>query len=243
MTATHVMSATTFLDRYQHGEYLEVWDELQGYGPHVRHEPLWTDAIGVAAVTMQRVKNNLDRLVEHLTAMGYQFKHPQAILLPPSPDVHDKLAYLEHHVGALPLSLRAWYQVVGSVDLNGAFPDWDARQYPDALVVDPIERAVRDYHEWKESCKAYSKQEMGPYCLPVAPDAFYKAHGDGDTATYAIRLPSPTMDALLGDEPHHMTFVNYLRTCFKWGGFPGFEYVSNPPLHEITALTKDLTPF
>ena len=31
------------------------------------------------------------------------------------------------------------------------------------------------------------------------------------------------MDALLENERHGLSFVDYLRLALQWGGFPGFE--------------------
>jgi hypothetical protein len=47
-------------------------------------------------------------------------EHP--ILSPPSPNVHEQLAELESIAGAIPLSIRAWYQHVGAVDFLGTPP-------------------------------------------------------------------------------------------------------------------------
>lgn len=42
---------------------------------------------------------------------------------------------LETAVGALPTSLRCWYEEVGRVNLVGQHPDWNF-EYHDPLVVD-----------------------------------------------------------------------------------------------------------
>ncbi len=37
-------------------------------------------------------------------------------------------------------------------------------------------------------------------------------------------------------------FVEYLRTCFRWAGFPGLAQAPKPPLDEIAILTRSLLP-
>jgi len=37
----------------------------------------------------------------------------------------------------------------------------------------------------------------------------------------AEQVPCRAFDALLLLEEHQTTFVNYLRVCLQWGGFPG----------------------
>ncbi len=40
---------------------------------------------------------------------------------------------------------------------------------------------------------------------------------------YDIAVPNPAADARLLTEWHRTTFVNYLRICFRYAGFPGWE--------------------
>jgi hypothetical protein len=49
-------------------------------------------------------------------------------------------------------------------------------------------------------------------------------------------------DVVLENERHSLPFVSYLRLCFEWGGFPGFEGydLGLPP--EIEELKKHLLP-
>jgi hypothetical protein len=56
-------------------------------------------------------------------------------------------------------------------------------------------------------------------------------------------LPCKALDALPLDEPHHPTFVNYLRQCFRWGGFPGLESDNRLSHDKLEYLTKDLRSF
>jgi hypothetical protein len=223
-----------------------VWDELMRLGERVRHEPHFSEALSVSYETMRRTAENVRRLHERLNTIGYRFTYPAEAIAPPIPNVSECIQRLERRVGPLPLSLRAWYEIVGSVNFIGEHPDWDHEIYSDPLVVDPIDFALAEYQEWRESCQEYGSEAVGPYTVPIAPDEYHKARGEGvpqlAVAVYSIMTPNPAADAVLGEEPHHTTFVDYLRTCFKWGGFPGFERVAKPPQKDLEFLTKDLLP-
>ena len=116
----------TFLARYIAGEYEQVWADLVEMGPNVRHPLVLPDALDVARETMQRARTNILTLIPRLKAMGYQFGTfsnggftPTRPYYPPSKTSLLKLKRLERLAGPLPLSLQAWYEVVGSVHLVG----------------------------------------------------------------------------------------------------------------------------
>jgi hypothetical protein len=50
-----------YLERYQNGEYEQVWKELQDLGEAVREEPTYSQAKEVAAETMRRVRWHVSR--------------------------------------------------------------------------------------------------------------------------------------------------------------------------------------
>ena len=86
------------------------------------------------------VPRNIERLAERRRSMRYQFRNPDEVFVRPDVDVLVRIAEVESRVGPLPLSLCAWYQIVGSVDFTGSHPDWPEEltgAYPDPLVVHP----------------------------------------------------------------------------------------------------------
>jgi hypothetical protein len=134
-----------YLERYLAGECESVWAELLALGAAVREEPLASDAWAVAQETMRRVRHNLELLIPRLRALGYRFgaipggyhfggypwDRPDAtvqywpddrVFQPPPPDAARNLDELEHRVGPLPLSLRAFYLAIGEVNLVGTHP-------------------------------------------------------------------------------------------------------------------------
>ncbi|HEY7357273.1 MAG TPA: hypothetical protein VH590_12430 [Ktedonobacterales bacterium] len=137
----------SFLSRYERGEHEQVWAELLALDAQIREEPLYSDALAVAHETMRRVRYNIELLIPRLIELGYRFgygwvteqqgydaglvasvarletKRPSMPWSPPSPDVQEQLAYLEQLIGGpLPLSLQAWYEVVGQADFVGELP-------------------------------------------------------------------------------------------------------------------------
>jgi hypothetical protein len=271
----------TYLERYQDGEYEPVWDELQALGAAVREEPLYSDALAVARETMRRVRHNVETLIPRLTALGYEFGYgwaqgrdfpggsPDPVFTPPHPDVARTIVKLEDSAGALPLSLRAFYEVVGSVNFVGSPPkawtDW--RAVPDdidALYVYSAEVALEGAEAWQERydylrngagsppstdeqdlCDSLAYYALPRECwlVPIAPDEWHKYDISGCGA-YEIATPNLAADARLLTERHHTTFVNYLRICFRWAGFPKLERVPGAPdgVSALSALTRDLLP-
>ncbi|NWG22439.1 MAG: hypothetical protein HXY39_19195 [Chloroflexi bacterium] len=235
----------TWLERYRNGEHEQVWAEMMAAGESIRHEPLFSDALAVARETMRRARQNVETLRDRLEQSGYQFAYPDEVITPPRPDVQHCIEELERRIGPLPLALRAWYEVVGAVNFMGRHPEWETHVYTDPLVVDPIDMALEEYQEWREECREYGIEEMGPYQLPVAPDYYHKADIASEPhhtiAVYRVVLPNPAADAPVGDEPHHTTFVNYLRTCFRWAGLPGLEH-SEEHQEIVNRLVSELQP-
>jgi hypothetical protein len=64
----------TFLERYQAGDHVRVWADLEALGGAVREERYFSDAQAVANETMKRVRHNAEVVVARLESLGYQFK-------------------------------------------------------------------------------------------------------------------------------------------------------------------------
>lgn len=265
---------TSFLKRYQQGECVEVWADLQRLGAEIRQEPLWSDAVAVARETMRRARFNLERVIPRLQAEGYEFgygwvtehqgydaglvasvvegqkQRPAVPWSPPLPDVHERLAEVEHLIGGpLPLSLRAWYEVVGQVNFIGSVPNgWEhpavssapprpslPGREPDGFFslaqlegdqkppFDPlyVEPIATVLHRVKARLRMGLSRREYPW-IDVSPDHYGKYYISG-SGPYGMRVPDPTMDGLLEGEWHQTTFVNYLRICLAWAGLPGLD--------------------
>lgn len=238
------------LERYKGGECAQVWAELvAGIDRDGRPIPD-EEAEAVARETMERVRRNLTLLVDWLQKRGFQFgmypdgemlDYYQGPLLPPDRAIQRKIARLKRLAGPIPLSIRMFWEIVGSVDLTGTLSDWPDGEF-DPLIVFPVEASLEEYPEWKACCDEDGIEEVGPFQIVIAPDAIHKANVSGGEP-YGIVVPDSHVDAILVNEERHTTFVNYLRISFQWGGFPGFaaSALQSPPA-EIEELTQGLEP-
>ncbi len=245
-----------FYYRYQIGFHQEVYDELLAMGEHVFEPHIYEEALEVTRAIMKRVHSNVELLIPRLRKMGYLFRKggfwdnytPEGkaridrdypIFQPPTPETLEHIAALEHLVGPLPLSLKCWYEEVGSVNLIGLFPGNEQGYGPvlDPLYIEPVEMVLQVVTRFVE--KGYWEEDQ---ILLLAADRFHK-YGYSGAGSYNIALPCKALDAPFLNEPHHTTFVNYLRICFRWGGFPGLEKDTQITPDKLALLTKDLLPF
>lgn len=246
-----------YLDRYLSGECQPVWDELVGLGAAVREEPLYGDALAVARETMRRARANIETLIPRLHELGYEFGYSWAVrrgalpaeeaqeweryeppFSPPQADVAQVVEEIERRAGALPLplSLRAFYEVVGSVNFVGAHATWDFERL-DALVVEPASMVLLRHpsEDWSEDIQEYDR-----HGIPIAPDEYFKYLYSGGGA-YEVSLRG-SADAPLLHDWHRTSFVGYLRECFRWGGFPGWARLERRPEEDLAFLTQGLLP-
>lgn len=245
-----------FFDRYIAGQRDIVWKELIAFGAEVREEPVASDALAVAYETMHRVDTNVRTVVQRLRAVGYQFGDRDtdgrtglggwlraftgvsvhAAHVPPNAGTANALTRFEKVRGALPLSLRVFHEVVGSVNLNGRHPDIMPRGSAvaaDPLVVYPLDEDAVMHDEDDEG-------EPGSLVV-VAPDDLHKAGSSGGDP-YGMAIPDLRADGELLNERHRLMFVDYLRLSFAFGGFPGYEGQSDRPA-VLDRLSEGLVPF
>ena len=152
---------------------------------------------------------------------------------------------------ALPATLRAFWEVVEGIDFvwnygEGELPALMGVNLPinelDAVSIDPArptEYLIAEWLDWRDD-----DDFDGVYALDVAPDALHKANISGG-APYGFALPSADPDPIFANEPHGLRFTEYLRLCFRFGGFPGLErHKDRRDVRDlVAALTQDLQPF
>jgi hypothetical protein len=157
--------------------------------------------------------------------------------VPPGPNARKDVANFEKEYGTLPLSLRAFYEVVGEVNLNGTHPALDPEGSPvapDPLLVYGLDDGIVEFDEDDEEGET-------PSAVTIAPDDLHKANTSGGDA-YTMAIPDPRADGELLNERHDLFFVDYLRLCFEYGGFPGYEGRSSAPA-ELQTLKDGLIEF
>jgi hypothetical protein len=246
------VGARDFLARYERGEHEAVWRELFALGRLT--DDLRQEATTVALATMARVRTNVELVTARLRAVDYPFDDFLPAWSPPAPDVVDHIRKIEEATGApVPVSLEAFWVVVGEVS-------WKYAEEADGLEVsgsgglnlaeaDPLyvlspDNAWGSVEAWVERRERRHPEVVGPLSLDLAPDYLHKANISGGAA-YAILLPHGGADAILENEEHELPFVEYLRLCFAWGGFPRLERaeLSEEGRAFVERLRKDLLPF
>lgn len=240
---------TSWLERYLEGEHEQVWAEMTRLGADLRSDAeRLAEATAVATETMARARANVEMLVQLLPGIGYVFDAAPGfpVLEPPSHDVDLRLDALEQRVGHLPLSLRSWYERVGRVNLTGRCGQWGV-EYSDPLVVDaPFDYVLWEFEQWEQD--RGTEWDPGPFTIDLAPDRLQKANVSG--GAYSMVLPNPGADGPFLSEPHHTTFVGYLRIAFRWGGAPGWDPSTStgemsapgPPPEGLLEIARALTP-
>jgi hypothetical protein len=230
----HNSGSLPYFDRYLAGEYRKVWAELVALGPSVREDPYAADALAVAYETASRVTANIRTVTERLHALGYKFVERKPHV-PPGPKTAAAVARLEKKTGGLPLSLRAFYEVVGEANWMGQHPSIAPPRHhhsPDPLVVYAASDALK---EW------IAEEQGGEPELIIAPDALHKS-GDSGGGAYTVETPELRADGRFLADDDDLLFVDYLRRVFQSGGFPGYETVDERPL-ELAALSEGLIEF
>lgn len=259
----------SYLERYLQGECIQVWAELVALGDQIQNEPIYSDAWAVACETMRRVRQNIERMIPRLRALGYVFLHDQLpkerdfsvqalawiqaippVRTEPPSNIVVQLGVLEREVGLLPLSLRAFYQEVGGVNFMG----WDEEAeifdplvvfaFDRELVEGPDEEPPEESDDWADG---YREEEQPLpeeyYHVVIAPDLYHKANMSGGSP-YEIRISkTATADAILLNEEHHTTFVNYLRLCCLHAGFPALEAMPSLLATHLDEVQRDMIPF
>ena len=236
----------TSFSRYLAGQHVQVWTELLGVGSDVRKDDqLLAEAEAVARETMSRVKRNLERLSGGLPELGYRFTDPDAVLVGPPVGALDDVARVEAVIGPLPLAVRTFWEVVGTVDFSGAHPQWPHRLLDPLMVDFDADYIIETFRDQVEQ----GVHRLGePFALDFSPDDLHKAEISGGPP-YAIEAPNPAVDGIVLWEIHQTTFVNYLRTVTQHAGLGGLSLTKRhghdplPVPSEVLELVSQLEPF
>lgn len=233
-----------FLARYEAGEYA-AWGELVRHSLFVsQHADARAEARAVAEALMRRVRQNVDAVRATLKQAGAKLADEQP---PASPQALERLV---KSTGPLPVSLAAFWNVVGSIDLLPPYSrdDDDDGYGPCSLeaegisliALDPLsvygpdaDRVVDDYDDALEDG---DEDEVELMSVPLAPDFLHKQNISGGSSYKVLLPPTNVFDALdpdVLDEAHETTLVGYLRACFEYGGFPLLA-VAPRPIEEIS---------
>ena len=239
------------IDDYRAGRHVETWARLRELGGDVRKSEWLDDALEVARETMRRARQNIEILVPRLREAGYEFEQPDAAHVPATSSDATMIAEIEKAVGPMPLSFRAFYEIVGSVNFcqssdqlvqysqkrRKTATEIEILGEQDPLYVLPLSLLFEDLmaaraHRRKIGRYArFGWREGGEnrwYCQ-FAPDEFHKANYSGGE-NYNLFIPDPAADFRIHDLYLRVSddqgedrewFVDHLRSAFLGGGFRG----------------------
>ncbi len=228
----------SYLKRYESGEY-GAWDELVSLAPQVLTDSdLRTETEAVAEALMWRVRKNAAVLRETLIASGALIADETA------PLTADDLKFLTEKFGPLPLSLDVFYRTTGSIKLT---PKADYNYGDDVtleradgvslIALDPLQVESASELTWLvEECSDDPDYPFDYFNFYLSPDYLHKQNISGGMS-YSVQLPPPTaqeaLDPMVRFERNELSFVNYLRYCFSWGGFPGLDVCEHADDNDI----------
>ena len=219
------------LQRYLDGDCIAVYQEIENLNLANITALERNEIEDVLAETFQRVSYNLNIIHTELKALAYVFNSDafsvmQEPLASPYPDTAKLLSEVQAQLqafGYLPLSLHYFYRYVGGVDFS-----WD---YNAQAIIWPLADPIQVYalpdlleiinnDEWLEEFAEIFDEE-GISFLHLSSDVYHKDNISGGFP-YAIALTEKqSVDTKWLFESHETTFINYLRICFAYGGFPG----------------------
>lgn len=241
--------ATLYQD-YTNGRHQEVWSTIHTLGEEAFETKYIDDIKAVVKETMLRVSYNLDLIYHRLQNYNFQFEN--AVRMPPDEETEIRLDTLQSIIhqkgGHLPLSLIEFYRTVGSVNFvwkwESTPPHWYIPGIIDPLVMEDLSIILDlsqniDWFDFNNPCQTYPEKR---FALDLCPDAYHKDNISG-AGTYGIEISKkPCTDTLFLDREHEycIYFVDYLRLCFQFGGFPGLISVDGPTHSTIEYLREDL---
>lgn len=214
----------------------------------------WADYIAVLRWTREQPPVFLPAQLDEeyhakLSALGLGEGGVQLAGDKPAPDMKAHIQEINRLAGPLPLAIRVWYEQVGAVNLYGYHPAWV--HYVPPELEDQHGRYLMDYCDPLQICaldEVHTKRllatwhQRGRTQLEFAPDPHFKNYTAGSSTPYAISLAQGGVDGMLAGYPP-VTFVQYLRTCFRWAGFPGMAKWPSVPNEDLAFLTENLIPF
>lgn len=241
----------TFLERYQNGERMEVYQEIERLGSKAFEKNIFKEVEAILIETFQRVRLNLEVIYETLKEQQYSFRtryqsNSERPLSKPLKNCKKRLAELDQEVapfGHVPFSLKLFFKIVGSCDLS-----WDYDTNPEILweYADPLQIFALDdilefirVEDWKERMQEEITEGDCP-SLEISADYYHKDNVSGGPA-YAIELTKhPSIDSRVLYEEHETTFINYLRLSFEKGGFLRMD--KTPFQKEFAAYFEKVKP-
>ncbi len=222
---------TSLLDTAMSARFEQLAATVEWNGPALAVFP---ELAGI--LESQRVSEEARARAAQERRMGIVRPHVQ-----PEPLTEFRIKRVVRSAGAMPISLRAWHETVGGVNLVGSHPVLAPPGVEcDPLFVAPFQFVLDRWRAWEEDDSA--QQEPPPFQMPISPHRIAKAGGSANAPLYTVTLPNAGLDAIVENEPHGLHFVAYLRLAFEWGGFPGYADAPAEAPKVLASLRHGLLP-
>ena len=237
--------------RYRAGDHMGAWREARAVGAVAGD--LRAEIVALADETMARVARNVALVSERLQQAGWRTLDPLRTL-PEHADA-ERMAAIERMTGGLlPPSLEAFWRIVGGVCWVW---DYDQDEAPSINGLDlsridtdafwivscaTVERLC--FEEWEDQRDEIHPDLVGPFQLELSPDRLHKMNVSGGPS-HGIELPFRGADPPFQQEDRSLPFVDYLRDCFAWAGFPHLSHhADQAAVHRfIDRMGQGLEPF
>lgn len=233
----------TFTERYKNGETTSVYSDIAKLGQAAFSQKHLTDIEAVLTETMERTAHNLAVIYDELQRVNYNFKREikysfEAPLNKPLVNTDKLLVKLDKAVkpiGAVPLSLKFFYKIVGSCNFAWDY-ETDANilwEGGDPIQIVPLDDLVEEVtgEDWQDEMEE-NKEVDGSSYLQLSADYLHKDNISGGPA-YSIEVTAnPSIDGKLLNEEHETTFVDYLRISFENCGFSRADALERIPSFE-----------
>jgi hypothetical protein len=261
---------TTYLQRYDAGERLAVWQELHAFGPLRHHsQDVRDDVAAVAERTIGRAAENLRTILDRLSDLGYRFDPPEYLLVPVGGSRASAITSLLDRVGGLPPTLTAALHTIGDVSFRGWLPAHGSAASWQEQLLDPFEFVLDLQSDIEDFDYAATLDESDPQKqrglrLTFSGDYLHKNNVSGGQPSQ-ILLPADSADValveddgatnkaftdwLIAGRPYPQPepppqkpiwFVDYLRMYFSAGGFRRVAETASYPESFARALSEGL---
>lgn len=233
--------------RYTQLAEREIWNEMIAEENVAMNRTDLPDVQQVMNIMMHRIKFNLQYIYNALQQYGFKFTdfgeppQPTKPLIFEQNDVSQQLFSLEDEYSAFgffPLSILEFYKHIREIDFRGFFPNQRTNILLDAIMIVPMKELIEN---------DLGDEEQGVF---LASDAFFKENISGG-GYYGIELtPNQQIDARLKgffteqEAEEAPMFIDYLRLCFKWAGFPGLEFANRNEVDDyIWDVVSNIVPY
>ena len=215
-----------YYSRYKSGECEAVFKELVNPSIDLTQPSLRAAAEDVAKELVDRSFTNILTLFNRLKELGYLFENSEEVVLEATELDLVALDNLELSCGVLPIVARKWYERISSVNFT--------------------QQSKQLFSKDGSPCSAVSGLGLNaplvflsvPRCLVLQEQLYNDAVTDGEdprrwkhflplggwgsnSNPKGFWLPCHSFDAeFYNDGAGPVSFVEELRTAFRWGGFP-----------------------